>query len=163
MYFFLFFALGKKHVAPKTTKFCSRSLWGVSVTNMHQDAMRTSEAAAGGGGSGDGGIVHNDPDLAAFLKQLVAGEEAAENDDKSLGNNVWDALNGDDIPGHCPPHGVLDGMLGRTEGSKDHKGLVPSPHDIFLDEETEKVLVRNGGRSLAGGGDDVRSTFRGKK
>lgn len=113
------------------------------------------EGDAGGSGAGD--IVHNDPDLAAFLKHLVTGEEAADNDDKGM--NVWDALDGDDLPSH-DHDGVLGGVLGRTEGSKDDKA-VSSGHDIFLHEETEKALVRGGGFGALGGlGKDVYAKAR---
>lgn len=113
---------------------------------MLQEAMKSAEGGAGGSGAGD--IVHNDPDLAAFLKHLVTGEEAADNDDKGM--NVWGALDGDDLPSH-DHDGVLGGVLGRTGGSKDDKA-VSSGHDIFLDEETEKVLARGGLGPLWGWG-----------
>jgi hypothetical protein len=119
---------------------------------MHRESMKGVEGGAGGSGAGD--IVHNDPDLAAFLKHLVTGEEAAENDDKAM--NVWDALDGDDdlvVPVH--PEG-LGAVLGRSGGDIDKmhedKGAVSSAHDIFLDDDTEKALVRaRGGRRGAGG------------
>ena len=107
---------------------------------MQPGAMKRNENGA------DGDVVHNDPDLAAFLKQLVTGEEGEENNDKVLGMNMWDALDGDDIASD----GMLDGVLGRTGQSKDDKGI-SSAHDIFLDGETEKALVRAGGKRARGG------------
>ena len=90
------------------------------------------------GADGDG--MHNHPDLAAFIKELVTGEEGEENSDKVLGLNMWDALDGDDIASD----GMLDGVLGRTGQSKDDQ-VISSAHNIFLDGETEKALVRAGG------------------
>jgi|AntAceMinimDraft_5_1070358.scaffolds.fasta_scaffold52030_2 hypothetical protein len=105
--------------------------------DMHQTiggGMKTS--AGGGGGSGGGGrdaagdmdATLPDTDLAAFLKHLVTGQEAADNDDKAL-HNVWDALDG----------GLADTNQDDMEG-----------HNIFLHEETDKVLVRGATCTMGG-------------
>ena len=115
-----------------------------SLASMQPGTMKSNEHGI------DGDAVHGDPDLAAFLKQLVTGEEGAENEDKGIGMNMWDSLEGDGIPSD----GILDGVLGRTGQSKDDKGM-SSTHDIFIDEETEKALVRG---FSEGHGEEVTST-----